>query len=246
VTRTGLQELGLAYESDPAITRHLATFLRAGGDNSTGTFFPTKILFNGGVMKAAQIRNRVLETVSGWRGNEDGNHSSLQEIQSEDFDLSVARGAAYYGLARRGKGIRIKSGLGRSYYVGIAAAMPAIPGMAPPMKALCVAPFGMEEGTQTVLKNSEFVLVVGETVKFDILSASSRHDDQPGNLIENWSPDDIESLTTIETELEGAEGTTVPVYFEVIATEIGTLEFWCVSKEDGRRWKLEFNVREKS
>ena len=36
----------------------------------------------------------------------------------------------------------------------------------------------------------------------------------------------------------------VPVSFETVVTETGVLQLWCVAR-DGRRWKLEFNVREK-
>jgi hypothetical protein len=246
VARSGLQELGLAYESDPAITRHLAKFLLSQDGRGHHHRFPDAILFNGGVMKADPIRKRVLETVSDWKNSEPQVSTELREIPTNDYDLSVACGAAYYGLARLGKGVRIRSGLGKSYYMGIAASMPAIPGMPPPMKALCVAPFGMEEGTELVLKNREFVLIVGEPVKFDILSASSRQDDAVGDMIDHWDPEEIEALTSIETTLKGDRGQTVPVFFEVKTTEVGTLEFWCVSKETGERWKLEFNVREKA
>lgn len=244
--RSGLQEMGLAYESDPAITRHLAKFLGSQDGRDSHRRFPDAILFNGGVMKADPIRKRILETVAGWRKNDSLTRDELREIATDDYDLSVARGAAYYGLARLGKGVRIRSGLGKSYYMGIAAAMPAIPGMPPPMKALCVAPFGMEEGTEVVLKDREFVLVVGEPVKFDILSASARQNDTVGEMIDSWGPEEIEALTTIETTLDGDPGQTVPVYFEVKTTEVGTLEFWCVSRDTGQSWKLEFNVREKA
>jgi hypothetical protein len=168
----------------------------------------------------------------------------VRELDTSDYDLAVARGAAYYGLARRGQGVRIRGGLGKSYYIGIAASMPAVPGMPTPLKALCVAPFGMEEGTEQDISEQEFVLLVGESVKFDFLGSSIRKTDASGVVVEDWQGE-IEEITTLETILDGETGQAIPVVLEVRATEIGTLELWCVSKADGRRWKLEFNVREK-
>jgi len=102
----------------------------------------------------------------------------------------------------------------------------------------------MEEGSAADLIGREFVLVVGEPVKFDFFGSSSRHEDTVGTVVEDWE-DEIEEITTIEATLEGEYGTTIPVSIEIKVTEVGTLEFWCVSSRDGRRWKLEFNVREK-
>ncbi len=238
--KSGIRELGLSYEADPAITRHLAQFLNLRKDEDKK--IPTAVLFNGGVMKAKGIKKRVLDVFSSWSESKDS--ALIREIENKDFDLAVARGAAYYGLARRGEGVRIRSGLGRSYYLGVAASMPAVPDMPAPLKALCVAPFGLEEGTDATLDNQEFVLVVGEPVKFDFLGSTLRHNDLIGTVVEDWK-DEIEEITTLETSLDGEYGSVVKVTIEIKVTETGTLELWCVSKEDGQRWKLEFNVREK-
>ncbi len=239
-TRIGLQEAGLSYESDPAITRHLASFLnRQQKSEQSASLLPTHVLFNGGVMKPAPIRKRFLDILGGWRKAD----APLLEIGTNEFDLAVARGAAYFGIARKGRGIRIRGGLGKSYYVSIAAAMPAVPGMPTPVKALCVAPFGMEEGTSAHLTRQEFVLVVGEPVRFDFLGSSVRKHDDAGTIVEDWEGD-IEEITTLETTLDGSTGETRRVTLEIRITEIGTLELWCVSIEDGSKWKLEFNVRE--
>ena len=236
VPRTGIQETGLAYEADPAVTRHLAHFLKRQSDVSP--MVPTAILFNGGVMKAPTIRNRVVEALSSWQEGE-----APRELVSASLDLAVARGAAYYGLARRGRGIRIRSGLNQTYYIGVAAALPAVPGMPAPIKALCVAPFGMEEGTETELTEREFNLVVGETAKFEFLGSTVRTEDITGMVIEDWEQE-IAPITTVETILEGEAGTVIPVSIQVRLTEVGTLELWCVSRNSADRWKLEFNIRE--
>jgi hypothetical protein len=233
--RVGIQEMGLDYESDPAVTRHLAKFLSRNNGR-----MPTAVLFNGGVMKADRIRCRIMDLLSSWHAPDDT--APVREIASTDFDLSVARGAAYYGLARQGRGVRIRYGLNKTYYVGIAASMPAVPGIPAPTKALCIAPFGMEEGSRASLEDQEFVLVVGEPAKFDFLG-SMRHDHKVGMIIEDWQGE-VQAIAEIETTLDGEQGSVIPVTLEVMVTEVGTLALWCVSKTDGRRWKLEFNVRE--
>ena len=233
--RVGLQELGLSYESDPSVTHHLAKFLHQNNDR-----IPSAVLFNGGIMKADPIRQRITDLLTEWTPNDDA--PAVREITSANFDLSVAKGAAYYGLARKGRGVRIRYGLNKSYYIGIAASMPAVPGIPAPTKALCIAPFGMEEGSQIQLEDREFALVVGQPAKFDFLG-SSRHDDQSGDVIDDWEGE-IKAITEIETTLDGEAGSIIPVTLEIQVTEVGTLALWCVSKVDGRRWKLEFNVRE--
>jgi hypothetical protein len=142
--------MGLPYAADPAVTRHLAKFLTRQKETSEDiqTFaHPTAILFNGGVMKATLLRQRLVDVLNGWLSQEGS--QALRTLEGTNPDHAVARGAAYYGLARRGKGIRIRGGAARSYYIGIETSMPAVPGMAAPLKALCVAPFGMEEGTES-------------------------------------------------------------------------------------------------
>jgi hypothetical protein len=240
--RSGIRELGLAYEADPSVSRHLARFLSRQDHHFNAPTMPTAVLFNGGVMKAHELRKRVLRILNSWQDSE--RPGSVRELEASDFDLAVARGAVYYGLARRGYGVRIRSGLGKSYYLGVAAALPAVPGMATPTRALCLAPFGLEEGTTTSLSSQEFILVVGEPVTFDFLSSSVRFSDMPGAVMDDWEGE-IELITTLETTLEGQHGTAIPVTLEVVVTEIGTLEVWCVSSETGAKWKLEFNVRER-
>ena len=244
--RTGMRELGLSYTSDPAIMHHLAHFIRQQGSadsrNGGSMALPSAVLFNGGVMKARGLRERVLNVLSSWAHKKD--KPVPREIEINDFDLAVARGAVYYGLARRGKGIRIRGGLGKTYYVGVEAALPAVPGMPTPIKALCVAPFGMEEGTEADLPDKEFGLVIGEPVKFNFLGSHTRHHDNIGVVVEDWEGE-IEEITTVETSLEGEEGTILPVTLQIKVTEVGTLELWCISRQDDKKFKLEFNVRER-
>ena len=240
--KVGLQEAGLSYESDPAVTRHMAKFIsQHQSETANVRELPTAILFNGGVMKPDAVRQRIMDVLGSWMPP--ASDASVRTLDAESFDLAVARGATYYGLARRGKGIRIRGGLNKTYYVGIAASMPAVPGMPAPVKALCVAPFGTEEGTDLYISDQVFTLVVGEPVRFDFLGSTVRQSDTAGSIIEDWQGE-IEEITTIETTLDGERGTAIQVTLEVRVTEIGTLELWCASVTGDHRWKLEFNVRE--
>ena len=256
--RIGFQELGLPYAADPAVTKHLARFLSQQIQNSpeagsirrgrSGLACPTHVLFNGGVMKASVLRSRLVEVLNSWLAEEGFEALRATEVlDAPDLEHAVARGAAYYGSARRGRGVRIRSGVSRSYYIGIESAMPAVPGMAAPLKALCVVPFGMEEGTEAQVPDREFGLMVGEPAEFRFLSSTVRKQDQVGNLLEDWG-DEIEELNPLEVtlDLDGRQGTLLPVRLESRVTEIGTLELWCVSRDRANRWKLELNIREKS
>ncbi|MGH7789467.1 MAG: Hsp70 family protein, partial [Candidatus Binatia bacterium] len=158
---------------------------------------------------------------------------------------AVARGAATYGLARRGRGVRIRGGTARTYYIGIETAMPAVPGVRPPIKALCVVPCGLEEGSEVELPAQEFGLVVGEPTEFRFLSSTVRREDHPGALLDTWSDEEIDELPPLGATLDwdGHDGAMVPVHLQARVTEVGVLELWFVSRDDARRWKLEFNVR---
>ncbi len=232
--RAGLAEAGLPYASDAAITRHLAAFLANAGVQ------PTKVLFNGGVLKATPVRDRMLELLKSWNKGK-----AVEPLLGEDLMHAVARGAAYYGWARQGKGIRIRGGVPKTYYIGIESAMPAVPGFRPPVKALSVAPFGMEEGTSVKLpENREFALAVGEPAEFRFFNSAKRHGDAAGEMIDDVGQDLVE-MSPIEVTLDGDKGEIVRVTLESVVTETGQLQIWCVARDGKRRWKLEFNVREK-
>jgi hypothetical protein len=254
----GLQELGLPYAADPGVTRHLAEFIHRNAEVLTReqegrrrrskkpvVGQPTGVLFNGGVFKALPLRERLTTILNQWA--KAAGAGPIKELSGTDLDLAVARGAAYYGLVRRGHGVRIRGGTGQAYYVGIESSLPAVPGSPPPLKALCVVPFGMEEGTETDVPGQEFGLVVGEPAEFRFLGSNVRRSDAVGTLVEEWEGQ-VEELAPLATTLEapGKEGNTVPVHLHSKVTEVGTLELWCISRDNKKRWKLEFNVREQS
>ena len=241
--KSGFQEIGLPFESDTAITRHVAAFLAAQADTTGESVRPTHVLFNGGVFKAADLRSRVLQALGDWFG--DG--PPTEELAGEcELDYAVARGAAYYGWSKQHGGVRIRGGVARSYYVGIETAGLAIPGAPRPLRALCVVPFGMEEGTEVEVPSGEIGLVLGESAHFRFFSSAVRKLDQPGDMLDSWEEQELvetDSMETVLTSDEDLDEPYVPVRFQSRLTELGLFELWCLNVKMGR-WKLEFNVRE--
>lgn len=239
--QTGFQELGLPYEQDTAITRHIADFLNRHGDQSPVQ--PNWILFNGGVFRADRLRERMLQVVGGWY---DSSPPQLLE-GTHDLDYAVSLGAAFYAWTREHGAIRIRGGSARSWYIGIETAGLAIPGAPRPLKALCVVPQGMEEGTECNVPSAPTGLAVGQPARFRFFGSSVRTDDRPGDLLPTWSEEELIETVSLETELPAEDGDDqqwVPVTFESRVTELGVLELWCVNRESDRRWKLEFDVRD--
>lgn len=240
---SGFREIGLPFESDTAVTRHVAAFLAAHG-GAAGPVRPTHVLFNGGVFKAEALRQRLLEVLGDWFGP--GQAPKVLEGK-HDLDFAVARGAAAYGWAKHCGGVRIRGGTARAYYVGIETAGLAVPGAPRPLRALCVAPIGMEEGTEADVPSGEIGLVVGEPAQFRFFGSAVRKQDRPGTLLPEWSPEELVETSPLETVLardEAIDEPCVPVRFQSRITELGMLELWCVSTQSDRRWKLEFSVRE--
>jgi len=246
----GLQEMGLPYASDPAITRHLAQFLTRQAPGITEKLtalgktggLPTAVLFNGGVLKAPAIQERILTQLNQWR--QKAGLDPIRVLAHSHLDLAVARGATVHGLTRRGKGIRIRGGSARSYYLGVEIPAPAVPGALPPIKALCVVPQGMEEGTSIEIPGVELGLVLGETAQFRFFGSNQRRDDQAGDWLDPI-PDELAELPGVETALAPGSGETwVPVKLKTVLTDLGILELWCLSGDQSRRWRLEFQMRQ--
>lgn len=253
--RSGLRSAGLPYAQDAGVTRHLAAFL-AKQQHATqdladinlpehaSFLHPTAVLFNGGVLKAEALAERLMTVLNSWLVAEGAPEARL--LSGAELDLAVARGAAYYGFVRKGKGVRIKGGTAASYYVGVESAMPAVPGLPPELEALCIAPFGMEEGTQEELPDDEFGLVIGEPVRFRFFASTTRRDDFVGMRLDYWTDEELAELAEIEIILpvdNHRAGDVVPVHLCAAVTEVGTLELNAVSQRGEGRWKIEFDVR---
>ncbi|MEI6826288.1 MAG: Hsp70 family protein [Desulfuromonadales bacterium] len=254
--RSGLAQIGLPYAQDTAVTRHLAELLgrhlgatvdlcRYGNAPPVGINFlhPSAVLFNGGVFKSEVLVERTVATLDSWLAAEQG--SPVRVLDGADLDLAAARGAAYYGFVRRGKGVRIHGGTAFSYYVEVESAMPAIPGQGSHVLVLCVAPFGMEEGSSAE-QAKEFGLRVGEPVHLRFFSSSVRRHDEIGTTLYFWQSDELQELGRIDLTLpvEGFEiGEVVGVRLCSCATETGTLTLTAISvKKSDLRWKIEFDA----
>ncbi|MBT3815573.1 MAG: Hsp70 family protein, partial [Methylococcales bacterium] len=252
----GLRTTGLPYAQDAGITRHLAAFLRkqqnatadlAGFNLSKDNSFlhPTAVLFNGGVLKADVLIERMMTVINSWLTTEQSPEARI--LTDIELDAGVARGAAFFGYMRQHNGIRIRGGTAASFYVGVESAMPAVPGMPPEIEALCIAPFGMEEGTEEIVPEDEFGLVVGEPVRFRFYSSNSRRDDNVGTRLDFWSEEELEELYEIEVTLSAEKhqvGDVIPVHLCAAVTDVGTLELLAISSTDKNdRWKIEFDVR---
>ncbi len=239
---SGFQQIGLPFETETGITRHVADFLKRHAAHESAVC-PTDVLVNGGVFKSDVLQSRLLSVMGTWFP-----HSPPRALAGErDLDFAVARGAAYYGWAKVHGGVRIRGGTAQSYYVGIETSGLAIPGAPRPLQALCVVPRGMEEGTEVDVPSAEIGLVVGEPAQFRFFSSPVRKDDRPGDLLRSWEPDELSETAPLEAALpveDGNLGGYVPVHFQSAITELGIFELWCVSTQTGRKWKLEFSVRE--
>jgi hypothetical protein len=232
----GLTTLGLPYASDAAVTRHLAAFL-ARSQSTGGMTYPTTILFNGGVTRSPVIRNRILKVLEAWAVADGATGPKV--LAGGDPDLAVSRGAAFYAQARQQGGLRIKGGTARSYYIGVERSQMVVPGIPPKLDALCIAPFGMEEGTEVHLSDP-FGLYVGEPVSFRFFGSSERQHDPVGAVVD---PVQLAEVAPIETTLDGEEGSVVHVRLHARVSEVGTLEISAVEVDSERRWKLSFDVR---
>jgi molecular chaperone DnaK (HSP70) len=247
--KVGLRTFGLDYAADPGLTKHLAAFLDRHRleDEEGNVRLPNVVLFNGGVTKADVFRNRVVDAIQGWNQYPD---YEIAVLDQHDPDLSVAMGAAWYGIVQRGGGVRIKAGSARSYYLGIESSLPAVPGFAPPMEALCVVNFGLEEGSSVDIEADGLGLVVGEPTEFRVFSSTFRPDDPVGERLLDWPEDELEELPPLVAELPadgtqtGPVGSLVPVRLRTELTEIGTIQLWCDQLNGSGSWKLEFDIRE--
>ncbi|HVK11107.1 MAG TPA: Hsp70 family protein [Gemmataceae bacterium] len=232
--RAGLQEMGLPYVTDPAVTKHLASFLRrqlGPGER------PDAILFNGGVFQPQALRDRLIEVMRPWYG--DDWHPLV--LANPSLDLAVAWGAAYQGWLRHSGGKRIGGGIPRSYYIAVEG---GTPGADAPV--LCVVPRRLEEGQEIALPKPELELALGQPVLFPLFTSTVRGDDKPGDVL-NVHRDQLLQLPPLHTVLRGgkrAGAKRVPVTLSARSTEIGTLELYCVAKDGTNRWRLEFNVRD--
>lgn len=243
--RSGFQEFGLPYAADAAITKYLAAFLqehqhmRLIGEAETVSSRPDIMLFNGGVFVSGLLRQRVVELISQWYRTSDQPEWQPTVLSNPRHDLAVARGAAYYGMVRRGEGVRIAAGLPRTYYIGVGGQTED------KIRAICLVPAGMEPGEELRLTNQTFDLTVAAPVEFPLYHSSVRLTDAPGDVIEAEA-EQFTSLPPIRTVLRSRklrEAAQIHVQLNTRLTELGTLEMWCSEVAGSRTWQIRFDVR---
>ena len=233
-SRSGFQEFGLNYAADPAISRHLAAFL-AQPDQSA--LLPDVVLLNGGFFKADLLAERMRRLLTAWSAAQGGAPPVF--LEHVDLDLAVAYGAAYYGMVKRGEGIRITGGLPRSYYIGFESAAQKIE------SAICLIPAGLTEGNTVDITAQAFHLRIRQPVEFPLFVSQRRADDRPETIVP-LNTDDLEPLPPLRTTLQSGKSKKsqdVAVHLHARLTEIGTLELWCSEARGERTWKLEFDTR---
>ncbi len=247
--RSGFQEFGLPYASDHAMTRYLADFLcrhapgKEGDDpkQTCRAARPDIVLFNGGLFLSPQVRTRLVDCLSAWFSSDDAPWGPTV-LEGDRPELAVARGAAYYGYVRRGKGVRINAGLARSYYIGVQSDKPDQSGS---NQAICLAPAGLEEGHTIDLSKRAFTLLIRQPVEFPLYASSVRTTDLSGALIE-VDPGEVSGLPPIRTVLRSGKKQTadrLSVTLHARLSAIGTLDLWCSERQGDRQWRLEFDVR---
>lgn len=234
----GFRTMGLPYEDEPSITKHMAHFLKQAHYLESGKRIDY-ILFNGGTLKPEIFQQAIEKALTHWFS-----HAPVR-LTSLSLDLAVARGAAYYGKARRGLGVAIGGGLPRTYYLKVDVKEPSGQLTA---KALTLLPRGSQE--EHVFQPEQiFSLRPNTPVAFHLLTSHVRLQDQQGTLVE-IDPTEIQELPPIQTILRfGRKQTqtetdsTLPVRLGIRLTAIGTIEMWLDSQTSDHKWTLEFQLR---
>ena len=246
--RSGFQEFGLPFAPDAAITRYLAAFLcshreliaRDGMKSDNDPARPDLVLFNGGLFESTQLRQRLLDVLSSWF-SPPGEKWQPTVLRNDRLDLAVARGAAYYGMVRRGKGVRIRGGLAHSYYLGVETSGGAA-------SAICLLPAGVEEGQTVDLIGRKLELLIRQPAEFPLYYSATRTTDRPGQLVA-VDADQLTALPPIRTVLSSGRtvsAESVQVELHARLTEIGTLDIWCAETPGQRTWRLQFDIRSAS
>ncbi len=230
--RAGLVSFGLPYESEPAITRHVAEFLArhlAAGARLSA------VLLNGGLFHAEAARRRVVEALAALTGEEP------KLLGHGEPDLAVARGAVVYGLSLLGRGLRIQGGTAHGFFIAAEAQNEGA------SRAVCVVPRGAHEGERHVAASRPLALRVGEPARFELYASDDDRVYTPGEVVELDGRFERLSPLVASFEASGASGPEVRVVLEGELTPVGTVELACLEAgaepRSGRRFRLAFDLR---
>lgn len=237
--RSGVVEFGLPYAAEPAISKHIAAFLKIHSDAAAEALghesnVPDAILLNGGVFRSKPITQRTIDLINSW--------SEQQPVllENQHPELSVAFGAVSYAIARKDKKLKIGGGSARSYFLLIDTDKKD-----EQQKGICLLPRGSEEGIEIRLKQQQFALRIGQPVRFHLASTTGDTKYQPGQLVE-ITDDRFNSLPPLAVAFEGEDKGEIKVQLAVTQTEVGTLQIQCVSiADESQRFDVEFQIRRK-
>ncbi|MGZ8160999.1 MAG: Hsp70 family protein [Methylobacter sp.] len=239
--RSGVVEFGLPYAAEPAVSKHIAAFLKLHSAASREALagegsVPDALLLNGGVFRSQPIAGRMVDLIGSWRS------SPPVLLENKHPELSVAFGAVSYAIARRDKKLKIGGGSARSYFLLVDT------DDSTKQQGICILPKGSEEGDEVILKDRRFALRLGVPVRFHLVSLSGDGDFKPGDVAE--ITDLFHSLPPLAVAFEGDAGkpnAEVVVELSVAQTEVGTLKIQCIAVEDStKRWDVEFQIRKKA
>ncbi len=247
--RSGVVEFGLPYAAEPAVSKHIAAFLKLHSAASREALVgqgsvPDALLLNGGVFRSQPITGRMVDLIGSWRG------SPPVLLENQHPELSVAFGAVSYAVARRDKKLKIGGGSARSYFLVVdtdnSTKQQACPERS--RRGICILPKGSEEGEEVILKDRRFALRLGVPVRFHLVSLSGDGDFKPGDVTEITNL--FHSLPPLAVAFEGDDSQPndeVIVELAVTQTEVGTLKIQCIAVENNNRcWDVEFQIRNKS
>lgn len=237
--RSGVVEFGLPYAAEPAVSKHIAAFLKQhklaaqealGGES----WVPDALLLNGGVFRSQPITERLLALMALWR------QQPPVLLENRHPELAVAFGAVSYAVARRDKKLKIGGGAARSYFLLVDTG-------AGQQQGVCILPKGSEEGDEVILKERQFALRLGVPVRFHLASTIGDNEFKPGDVAP--IDDDFHSLPPLAVALQtdaGAAAGEVVVQLAVTQTEVGTLKIQCVAVDNPQqRWDVEFQIRKR-
>jgi molecular chaperone DnaK (HSP70) len=232
VKRGGLVTFGLPYESDPAITRHVADFL---GRHLPPGMPLAGVLLNGGLFRAERARKRLLEALTTFVG------AAPKLLSHTDPDLAVARGAVAYALALSGRGIRITGGTAHAFFVAVEA------DAAGATRAVCVVPRGAREGERHVAASRPLALRLGQPVRFELYAGEDERVLAPGELVEIDEEHFTKLAPLIATfDASTAGGEDLRVVLEGELSSVGTVELGCLEEAAAgaarRRFRLAFEL----
>jgi len=238
--RSGMVEFGLPYAAEPAISKHIAGFLKLHATASTEALkgqgrVPDALLLNGGVFRSQPITERLLSLLNSW------STQPPKLLENKHPELSVAYGAVSYAMARRDKKLKIGGGSARSYFLLVDTEHST------EQQGICILPRGSEEGDEVILKDRHFALRLGVPVRFHLASTTGDAEFKPGDIVD--ITDHFYSLPPLAVAFEGdptRPNAEAIVQLAVTQTEIGTLKIECVAVENkDQRWNVEFQIRKK-